>query len=100
MTLTNGYITLSQTCDNHVTCILNSYTVLSMAAIFDDQLVPDKATSQAGVALPANWESQCQCVQTYELMSSAEDWKLCDGMLQKSMQVTITNVTRIQNLWL
>lgn len=71
-----------------------------MAAIFDDQLVPDKATSQAGVALPANWESQCQCVQTYELMSSAEDWKLCDGMLQKSMQVTITNVTRIQNLWL
>ena len=61
-----------------------------MAAIF-------KATSQAGVTLPANWESQCQCIQMYELMSSAEEWKLCDGMLQKSMQVTIT---RIQNLWL
>ena len=30
-------------------------------------------------------------------MSSAEEWKLCDGMLQNSMQVTIT---RIQNLWL
>ena len=30
-------------------------------------------------------------------MSLAEEWKLCDGMLQKSMQVTIT---RIQNLWL
>ena len=47
-----------------------------MAAIFDDQLVPDEATSQAGVALPTNWESQYQCVQIYDLISSAEDCKL------------------------
>ena len=71
-----------------------------MAAIFDDQLVPDKASSQLGLALPTNWENQSQCVQTYEMKSESEDWKLCERMIQKSLQVNITKVTRIQNLWL
>ena len=62
-----------------------------MAAIFDDQLVPDKASSQLGLALPTNWENQSQCVQTYK-KSESEDWKSCERMIQKSLQVSITKV--------
>lgn len=68
-----------------------------MAVMFEDQLVPDK-TSQAAPSAK-DWVDQCQCVHTVELPGS-EGWKLCENMIKESLQVTVTKVTRIQNLWL
>ena len=67
-----------------------------MAIMFEDQLVPESTPSQAG--MPSNWEYQCQCVQTYDLLSASEEWKKCEKMILKSMHVTVTKVTRVQNM--
>ena len=66
--------------------------------MFEDQLVPEINPPRVGV--PANWVDQCQCVDTYDLPPTSEEWKICEKMVQKSLQVTITKVTRVQNMWL
>ena len=73
-----------------------------MAAMFEDQLVPEVVSSEShvGLVLPKNWESQWQCVQKYNLLATSEDRKFCAKMMQKTMQVTVKQVTKVQNLWL
>lgn len=68
------------------------------ARMFEDQLVPEISSSQ--IVLPTNWEHQCQCVKTYSLLPVSEEWKTCEKMILKSIQVTVTQVTRVQNMWL
>lgn len=71
---------------------------IRMARMLEDQLVPENSTSHVG--LPTTWEHQCQCVKTYNLLSMSEEWKKCEKMILKSMHATVTNVVRVQNMWL
>lgn len=70
-----------------------------MAEIFEDQLVPDciPATS---VPLPKYWEYQNDGVQTFKLSTNSEEWRICEKLITKSLQVIITKFTRLQNMWL
>ena len=47
-----------------------------MASCFEDQVVPKGNNESRGQIV--NWESQAQCVQTHQLLSSSEDWKFCE----------------------
>ena len=85
-------------CDNHMT--IYSYDQMhaehiAMAKMFEDQLVPE-----LNHGLPANWDIQHQCVETHDLSPASEEWKHCEKLVTKSLPVTITKITRIQNMWL
>ena len=66
--------------------------------MFEDQCVPESSHPQSG--LPAEWEYQHQCVETFDLPSTSAEWKMYEKLIQKSLLVTITKIVRVQNMWL
>ena len=66
-----------------------------MAKMFKNQLVPE-----LNPGLPANWDIQHQCVETHDLSPTSEELKYCEKLVTKSLPVTFTKMTRIQNMWL
>ena len=72
---------------------MTSNEVVAMDKMFEDQLVPEINPGH-----PSNWEHQHQCVETHDLPPTSEKWKKCEKTTKRSLPVTITNVTRMQNM--
>ena len=74
-----------------------------MAALLDDlQVVPTTSGDKTQrYCVPSHWKPQTDCVQTFALLPTSEEWKRCKDLIAETLNsASIKKVTRVQNLWL
>ena len=77
--------------------------VIKMAALLDDlQVVPTTSGDETQrYWVPSHWKAQTDCVQTFVLLPTSEEWKRCKDLIAETLNsASIKKVTRVQNLWL
>ena len=74
-----------------------------MACFQRDQSVPQagiQSSSPLSLNVPEHWDGQTSCTELFEVSADTEEWRFYERKFTDSMPVSVTQITRIQNLWL